>query len=264
MILTSVKGVEYYLNEKLGNGSDGNVYVGKKRNSDTTVAIKITRQLYQIGENCRELTHNLLLAQHEVEGVCKMLDHGFVKALEGGIRVFMIFEYMPSDLFDYARNQELSELEVKAIILRIIKILIGMQKCGVVPMDMKDENILIDPKTLEIKLCDFASLASTYEMFTAVSSHGGTDLFLSPESIEHDRFYPTRTITWHVGLLAYSILNGVSLPWKVKYDGREASTFPYTEDVSEEAKDFVSFCLVQNVYARPDLIKLFSHPWFSC
>lgn len=255
-------GGAYELSSKIEEGSDGIVYLGKNCKDETTVAIKIKKRAFGKEKGCREIQHNKLLNRFNISGVCKMLDYGFLETPNGMRKGVMVFEHMPMDLYHFANNYEPSETEAKKIIMQVITTLVELLTCGIVPMDLKEENILINPDTLEIKLCDFAGLASTYELFTQTSTNWATPVYSPPECLEKDQFFPTRSVTWQIGLLTYSILNCAPLPWKNKYDGREACTFPYRENISVPARQFVSFCLERDVFARPDLVNLSHHPWF--
>ena len=91
----------------------------------------------------------------EVDGVVKLLDYyekpdSFVLVMERPESV--------KDLFDYISKEGVLEESVACEFFRqIVTTIIAIHKAGVVHRDIKDENILCDMKTGQLKLIDFGS-----------------------------------------------------------------------------------------------------------
>ena len=62
------------------------------------------------------------------------------------------------DLFDYITDKgPLPETLAREFFKQIVQTVIGVHKAGVVHRDLKDENILVDTKTGQLKVIDFGS-----------------------------------------------------------------------------------------------------------
>ena len=85
----------------------------------------------------------------------------------------------------------------------------------------------------------------------------------APETIKDDKFYPTRSIVWIIGLMSYNILTADNMPWE-KYNNEVIEEcFVFKEIISKEARDFVIKCCTVDVGKRPDLKHLMDLPWLK-
>ena len=99
-----------------------------------------------------------MLAQCQgIPGVIKLVE---VVELDEYNAWCIIMERNPNsiDLFDFiTQNTKVPEDTAVFILSQLTHTVIGCHKAGVVHRDIKDENILIDLNTKEIKLIDFGS-----------------------------------------------------------------------------------------------------------
>jgi serine/threonine protein kinase len=97
----------------------------------------------------------LLKKVSQLNGVIKMLDW-----LDAGMAYIIIMERpeQVKDLFDYITEKgALDENTAKNFFRQILESVSNIHKAGVVHRDIKDENILVDLKSGELKLIDFGS-----------------------------------------------------------------------------------------------------------
>jgi len=141
----------------IGKGSFGVVYQAKLAGDETKLAIKKVMQDKRYKN--RELQVMRLLRHPNVVG----LKHYFYST-NNSKEVFlnMILEYVPITLFQAAKNyhdrQELFPTPVlKLYMFQVMRGLANLHSGNICHRDIKPQNILVDEKTGECKLCDFGS-----------------------------------------------------------------------------------------------------------
>ena len=73
----------------------------------------------------------------------------------------LVLEFVPKTLFQVAQEQtqskELSLLNIKLYIYQTLRSLAYIHTKGICHRDIKPQNLLVNPETHELKLCDFGS-----------------------------------------------------------------------------------------------------------
>lgn len=249
----------YNIKHLIQSGGNGKVYFAE---TETNVKVALKAVKWNSSKRCRipiEVRNNIVLRDSRVKGINKMLGYHVDPNHE---TYWIALEWQPMDLLTFLEKFDPSEKVLKYIVFKILTILSDMQQnAGVMQTDLKPENILIDPETLDIHLCDFGFLVPTQYLFSKIQF--GTLNYMAPESIDKERFYPTRSIVWSIGIMAYVLLNKSNPPY-AKYQGQNVDKLHFEDFVSTEAKSFVKDCLEPNVEKRIELELLLSHRWLSC
>ena len=190
----------YQILEKLYEGSQTVVYRGKRTEDQQSIIAKFIKSSYPTLLELAQFRHQYtILKRLDLPGVIKV--HSLeqhqnrlaliVEDCEG----ISLSEFISTQAkldnssaltsTEQHFEQHLSDLSIFfSIALQLAKILEGLYHNKIIHRDIKPENILINPKTLEVKLIDF-SIASclTRENKTAQAPNllQGTLAYISPE-----------------------------------------------------------------------------------
>lgn len=237
-------------------GADGRVYRARRRMDGKIVSIKEGYWCTDTEKIPREVANNLVISRYCGSGINKI--HGYATNKERK-RFAMVMDYAPMDLYEYTKRYVLGERACKDIIIQVIEANLNMiENAGLSHMDVKMENILIDPSTRKIQLCDFSGCAPVSKEFIS-KIESGTECYMSPETLFDRKFYPTRSIVWCIGILCYVLLHP-TLPWE-RYENKSQLTLG--KELSSECQNFIMECLEPDVRLRPDLRSLLNFAWFS-
>nr|CUU98573.1 hypothetical transcript [Hymenolepis microstoma] len=175
------------------------------------------------------------------------------------------------ELFD--RVAEFERLDEHEAVYFIGQILLGvhhMHQLGIVHLDLKPENIMIeDMGTKRIKIIDFG-LARKLNPNEVIQDMAGTPEFCAPEIVNFDPI-TFATDMWAIGVMTYILLSGISpfagdsqvetfqniLECSVTFDREEFA------NVSLEAQDFITRLLRKNPRKRDTASDCLRHPWVS-
>ena len=81
------------------------------------------------------------------------------------------------------RKKFLTENEIATIFYQVVQGLKHIHSKGIILRDLKPENVLIDVKTLNVKLCDFGWATKTDDL-KWILNKAGTYVYMSPESLK--------------------------------------------------------------------------------
>ncbi|MBD2597986.1 AAA family ATPase [Nostoc spongiaeforme FACHB-130] len=199
----------YHLIEQLYAGSRTVVYRGIRAADDQPVVIKLLNREYP--------TFSELLQFQNQYTITKELDFsGIVRPLSldtyrNGYALVME-DFGGFSLREYLKTQKLTLQEFLIIALQMCDVLHYLYQNRVIHKDIKPANILINPKTPEIKLIDF-SIASLLpkETQTLISPNilEGTLAYLSPEQTGRmNRGIDYRSDFYALGVTFFELLTG--------------------------------------------------------
>ena len=252
---------QYKIQGILGKGGFGTVHAAVRKSDGLMVAVKEVpkeRVLAYSGDGQLPLEVALMQQVADVPGVVKLLDH-----FDMGSSFYVVMERFNSkDMFDFISEQgPLSEDLAKNLFSQVVDMVMQCHAKGVLHRDIKDENLLIDLTTHQVKLIDFGS--GTYLHDGVYTEFEGTRVYSPPEWIKYRRYKADSLTTWSLGILLYDMLCG-DVPYETDQQILDAELvwFPQLR-LSQEAKDLVRMCLHLDPEQRISLEQLAVHPWLS-
>jgi len=253
----------------LGKGGFGAVYAGYRNIDNFPVAIKV------ISKNKNKHTDNnnvpievaLMEMTRHIEGVIKLVEYFelpdcYMLILERMANKDLSKRGSVKDLFDFiSDNGPLKEDLAKHIFQQVTSTVLEIHQAGVLHRDIKDENILIDSQTNQVKIIDFGSGSKLHgEIYTEFD---GTRVYSPPEWIKFRRYRADGLTVWSLGILLYDMVCG-DIPFETDNQIKSAKVFfKPSLGLSENVKDLVRACLTISTSERITLAGILSHPWLQ-
>jgi serine/threonine protein kinase len=104
------------------------------------------------------------------------------------------------DLWTFVNEKaRLPENIAKTIWTQALEAAIACYEMGIFHRDIKSENILVNPASLEIKLIDFGCGTAWKEEHYV--KYAGTDVIAPPEWVKNGVYYADSATTWSLGIL---------------------------------------------------------------
>ncbi|XP_069724868.1 myosin light chain kinase 3 isoform X4 [Phaenicophaeus curvirostris] len=253
--------------EVLGGGRFGQVHKCTEISTGLSLAAKIIKVK---GAKEREEVKNEVNIMNQLNHVnlIQLYD-----AFEAKNNITLIMEYLGGgELFDRITDESYNLTELDAILFtkQICEGVHYLHQHYILHLDLKPENILcVNRSGNQIKIIDFG-LARRYKPREKLKVNFGTPEFLAPEVVNYD-FVSFPTDMWSVGVITYMLLSGLS-PFLGETD---AETMNYVvncnwdfdaeafEQLSEEAKDFISRLLVKEKSCRMSATQCLKHEWLN-
>ena len=251
----------YVLKGIIGKGGFGTVYAGVRRKDRLKVAVKELpkAKVFRMSrDGTIPLEIHLMQQVADIPGVVRILDF-----FDMGQSYFIVMERFNSkDLFDFiSENGPLGEQLGRKLFRQVVDTVIACHAKGVLHRDIKDENILIDLSTHQLRLIDFGS--GTYLRDGIYTDFEGTRVYSPPEWIRYRRYKAEGLTVWSLGILLYDMLCG-DVPYETDQQILEAQLVWYPQlNLSTEAKQLIAACLNPNPEQRISLNQLANHSWLK-
>jgi len=139
----------------------------------------------------KELTHKNIIRLHKI-----------IRA-ENEEDIYLIFEYMDSDLHYAIRSGILGEDHKRFVVYQLFKGLLFLHSANIVHRDLKPENLLIDT-ACQLKIADFGLARSLHETEGSayiMTDYVATRWYRAPEIVLGSNVYTKAVDMWAVGCI---------------------------------------------------------------
>ena len=110
------------------------------------------------------------------------------------------------DLFEFSRQfGAIPEEPAKVVFRQLAHCAQALDAAGICHRDLKDENVLIDPATLEVKLIDFGCATEKRDLYAKMA---GTPEYFPPEWYSHRQYSADGLTVFSLGAILYILLTG--------------------------------------------------------
>ncbi|XP_074660689.1 myosin light chain kinase, smooth muscle-like [Tubulanus polymorphus] len=262
---------EYDIMDFLGSGKFGEVKRCREKATERLLAAKFIsvcnkdekQNVINEIEIMKKLQHPRLLQLYDafdassskLREMCLVLE-----IIEGG----ELFERVVDDDFI------LTEKACACFCKQIVEGVGYMHSKLILHLDMKPENILCLTRTgNRVKIIDFG-LAKEYNPKKKLMVLAGTPEFVAPEIVNYEGVSYS-TDMWSIGVIVYVLLSGLS-PFVGDHDMDTLQNvtscqwnfdYPEFDNISNEAKDFISKLLIKDHRKRLKSEQCMSHPWLQ-
>ncbi len=145
------------------------------------------------------------------------LRHSFCTTGDNAKEVYfnLVLEYMPVTIYGYVRKmqkikQPLEQIYIKLYIWQLARALAHIHALNICHRDIKPHNLLLDPSTHVVKLCDFGS-AKILTKGEPNVSYICSRYYRAPELIFGSTDYSCAIDTWSLGCVAAELMLGEPL-----------------------------------------------------
>ncbi|XP_037039177.1 protein kinase shaggy-like [Bradysia coprophila] len=203
-----VQEVSYTDTRIIGNGSFGVVYQAKLCDTGESVAIKKVKQDKRFKN--RELEIMRRLEHCNIVG----LKYFFYSSGEKKDEVYLnlMLEFMPETVYkverQYAKSKQTMPINfIRLYMYQLFSSLAYIHQLGICHRDIKPQNLLLDPESAVLKLCDFGS-AKQLQPGEPNVSYICSRFYRAPELIFGAINYTTKIDIWSSGCVLAELLLG--------------------------------------------------------
>ena len=164
-------------------------------------------------------------------------------------------------------GKRLPEDQALSIFRQLLDAVVYCHSRNCVHLDIKCENILVDPKSLQVALTDFG-FARVTDLHQPMTNWCGSPYTVSPEILLKKPYDGRKVDAWSLGSVLYTILCG-RFPFQAASINRvftktlKGLLLPFHPAVSVRARDLVEKLLNPDPRQRFSLDQAREHPWMA-
>jgi serine/threonine protein kinase len=266
----------YLLQELIGKGNYGRVYKATDVKTKALVAVKIInieegdtlnpKLADTYSEFMKEFSALKLLSESGAKNINLTLD-----ALPVGQAMWMINEYCAggsiATLMKPTAPGGLQEKWIIPIVREVAEAMYWVHKQGIIHRDIKCANVLVTEEG-SVQLCDFGVAGIVESKVDKRTTFIGTLNWMAPELFEPVPSYSMPVDIWAFGCLIYELASGYPPNVMAGFNIHQLGQYikhhaPRLEgdQYSDEIKDLIAFCLVEDPARRPTIQEIQQHPY---
>ncbi|KAL7577554.1 hypothetical protein ACA910_015084 [Epithemia clementina (nom. ined.)] len=210
----SEQNISYAAERIIGNGSFGVVFEAKVVETGEVVAIKKVLQDKRFKNRELQIMRQLVKDPHPN---IVALKHCFYSQGEkpDDLYLNLVLEFVPETVYSISRRHQKHAMNlplvlVKLYLYQLSRALAHIHTLGICHRDIKPQNLLVNPQTQELKLCDFGSAKALIPGEPNVS-YICSRYYRAPELIFGSTDYTTAIDIWSQGCVGAELLLGQPL-----------------------------------------------------
>jgi len=256
----------YEFGDEIGRGKFAIVKKCKRKSDGMEFAAKIVKfdkETLKFGVREFDMMEN---EKMNFDGLAKLVDAYIVRKY-----IILIIDLIDGKtLLDYVASRDtLNEEVVSGLIRQLVVILHHMHSNNILHLDLRPSNIRVKGKTLYLIDYNSCRHIMNKKHGEVVDVIGDTE-FCAPEMLRFEAVQSGSDM-WSVAINTYIMLSGIS-PFFYEDETKVVSSVQKVQwkfdpaafaSVSEDAKDFISKCLIRAPENRMTAEKALEHPWLS-
>lgn len=202
---------KYEIVQKLGRGAYGIVWKAIDKKTREVVALKKCFDAFQNATDAQRTFREIMFLQ-ELNGHENIVRLTNVLKADNDQDIYLITDYMESDLHAVIRANILEEIHKQYIIYQLVKAIKYMHSGQMLHRDIKPSNILLN-SDCQVKVCDFGLARSIAQIHDhaqnpVLTDYVATRWYRAPEILLGSTSYTKGVDQWSVGCILGELILG--------------------------------------------------------